>query len=155
MHANESISCCTSLHLTAPHATHTAHTAHDVNAAHAAAPQLGSVRVAFLARHGVNHRMTPSEVPYRANIYALKLLGVKYLLSMSACGSLRAEMAPQHLVLVDQFVDRTRIRADTFFGNGVVAHVAMGEPVCLNFKGARAHLRHLSFALFSLVGCCV
>jgi 5'-methylthioadenosine phosphorylase len=93
--------------------------------------KLHGERVAFIARHDVNHRFTPSEVPFAANIYAMKMLGVKYLLGVGAVGSLRQEVAPQHLVVVDQFLDRTKgIRRDTFFGNGVVAHVGFGDPVC-------------------------
>lgn len=88
------------------------------------------VRVAFLARHGAGHRLIPSEVPYRANIYALKTLGVRYILSFSAVGSLRENIAPLHMVLPDQFIDLTRQRATTFFGNGVVAHVSTAQPVC-------------------------
>lgn len=88
------------------------------------------VRVAFLARHGAGHRLIPSEVPYRANIYALKTLGVRYILSFSAVGSLRENIAPLHMVLPDQFIDLTRHRATTFFGNGVVAHVSTAQPVC-------------------------
>lgn len=88
------------------------------------------VRVAFLARHGAGHRLIPSEVPYRANIYALKTLGVRYILSFSAVGSLRENIAPLHIVLPDQFIDLTRQRATTFFGNGVVAHVSTAQPVC-------------------------
>jgi len=93
--------------------------------------ELHGEKVAFLARHDVNHRLTPSEVPFQANIYAMKLLGVKYLLGVGAVGSLQMEVAPQHLVVVDQFLDRTKgIRKDTFFGSGVVAHAGFGDPVC-------------------------
>lgn len=92
--------------------------------------RLGGVPVAFLARHGRGHRLLPGEVPYRANLYALRSLGVRYLLSFSAVGSLREEMAPLDFVLPDQFIDLTRKRDSTFFGNGVVAHVSMAQPVC-------------------------
>lgn len=92
--------------------------------------QLGGVEVAFLARHGRNHHLLPSEVPYRANVYAMKSLGVQYLLSVSAVGSLREDIAPLHMVLPDQFIDFTRQRVGTFFGQGAVAHVAMADPVC-------------------------
>ncbi len=93
--------------------------------------ELHGERVAFIARHDVNHRLTPTEVPYAANIYAMKMLGVKYLLGVGAVGSLQGEVAPQHLVVVDQFLDRTKgVRRDTFFGNGVVAHAGFGNPVC-------------------------
>lgn len=86
--------------------------------------------VAFLARHGRQHGLLPSEVPYRANIYAMKLLGVKYLISLSAVGSLHEDLHPLDMVLPDQFMDFTRQRASTFFGQGAVAHVSMAEPVC-------------------------
>ena len=92
--------------------------------------RLDGVPVAFLARHGQGHRLIPSEVPYRANIYALKALGVRYLLSVSAVGSLREDVAPLDLVLPDQFIDLTKRRESTFFGQGAVAHVSMAEPVC-------------------------
>jgi 5'-methylthioadenosine phosphorylase len=91
---------------------------------------LGGVPVAFLARHGRGHRLIPSEVPYRANIHALKQLGVRYLISMSAVGSLREAMKPLDMVLPDQFIDLTRHREATFFGDGAVAHVSMAQPVC-------------------------
>jgi 5'-methylthioadenosine phosphorylase len=91
---------------------------------------LDGVPVAFLARHGQGHRLIPSEVPYRANVYALKSLGVRYLLSVSAVGSLREDVEPLHFVLPDQFIDLTKRRESTFFGWGAVAHVSMAEPVC-------------------------
>lgn len=91
---------------------------------------LEGVPVAFLARHGRGHRLMPSEVPYRANLFALRQLGVRYLLSFSAVGSLREDIAPLDLVLPDQFIDLTRKRETTFFGEGMVAHVSMAEPVC-------------------------
>eukprot|EP01113_Clastostelium_recurvatum_P033842 TRINITY_DN4521_c0_g1_i3.p1 TRINITY_DN4521_c0_g1~~TRINITY_DN4521_c0_g1_i3.p1 ORF type:complete len:310 (+),score=84.54 TRINITY_DN4521_c0_g1_i3:26-931(+) len=98
---------------------------------------LDGVKIAFIARHGVGHRLIPSEVPFRANIYALKSLGVQYLLSFGACGSLQEDLRPLDIVLVDQFLDRTKgIRHHTFFGEGVVAHVPMGEPVCSSFVDA-------------------
>jgi 5'-methylthioadenosine phosphorylase len=87
-------------------------------------------RVAFLARHGVGHRYMPTELNYRANIFGMKMLGVQYILSASAVGSLQERYVPQHLVIPDQFVDRTKGRASTFFGNGLVAHVAFAHPVC-------------------------
>lgn len=88
------------------------------------------VPVAFLARHGRGHRLTPSEVPYRANIYALKQLGVRYLISLSAVGSLREELRPLDMVLPDQFIDLTKRRDSTFFGAGAVAHVSLADPTC-------------------------
>ncbi|MGB2717905.1 MAG: S-methyl-5'-thioadenosine phosphorylase [Vicinamibacterales bacterium] len=87
-------------------------------------------RVAFLARHGVGHRLMPSELNFRANIYGFKLLGVEYLLSASAVGSLKEEYRPLDLVIPDQFVDRTRGRISTFFGGGIVAHVGFAHPFC-------------------------
>lgn len=92
---------------------------------------LGGRRVAFLPRHGRGHRLNPSEVPSRANVYAFKQLGVRYLISVSAVGSLREEYAPGHVVVPDQLFDRTRgIRPATFFENGVVAHVSFDKPFC-------------------------
>ncbi len=90
---------------------------------------LDGVEVAFLPRHGRGHRYTPTEVPYRANLYALRMLGVQRLLSVSAVGSLCEEYAPGDFVMIDQFVDRTYRRKQTFFGDGIVAHVPMGDPV--------------------------
>lgn len=91
---------------------------------------LEGTRVAFLARHGRQHRLLPSEIPFRANIYALKQLGVAYLISASAVGSLQAEVKPLDMVIPDQFIDRTRNRVSTFFGEGIVAHIAFGDPIC-------------------------
>src|SRR5438034_1092806 len=89
-------------------------------------------RVAFLPRHGRGHRFTPTEVPFRANIYAMKLLGVERILSASAVGSLQEQYAPLDMVIPDQFFDRTRARAreSTFFGEGIVAHVGFAHPIC-------------------------
>jgi len=86
------------------------------------------VRCAFLARHGPGHKYIPSEVPYRANIFALKSLGVRYLVTFSACGSLKEDLAPRDIVIIDQFIDKTYKRDATFFGNGIVAHVGFGHP---------------------------
>ncbi len=86
--------------------------------------------VAFLARHGRGHRISPSELNFRANIYGMKMLGVEYILSVSAVGSLKEEHKPTDFVIPDQFIDRTFARNATFFGDGVVAHVAFGDPVC-------------------------
>src|SRR3974390_817626 len=91
---------------------------------------LAGKQVAFLARHGRGHRIMPSELNFRANIYGFKNLGVERILSLSAVGSLKEEHKPLDFVIPDQFVDRTRHRVDTFFGDGLVAHVALGEPVC-------------------------
>jgi len=87
-------------------------------------------RVAFLARHGRGHRWMPSELNFRANIYAMKSLGVERILSVSAVGSLKESLAPLDIVLPDQFLDRTRGRISTFFGDGLVAHISFGDPVC-------------------------
>ncbi|PWR23767.1 S-methyl-5'-thioadenosine phosphorylase [Zavarzinia compransoris] len=92
--------------------------------------RLGGLDVAFLPRHGRGHRLAPGGIDYRANIDALKRLGVTDILSLSACGSFREELAPGTFVLVDQFIDRTFAREKSFFGNGLVAHVSMAEPVC-------------------------
>jgi len=91
---------------------------------------LEGTEVAFLARHGRNHHLLPTELPFRANIYALKQLGVEYIISASAVGSLKAEVKPLDLVIPDQFIDRTKERIATFFGEGIVAHIAFGDPVC-------------------------
>ncbi len=91
---------------------------------------LAGVEVVFLARHGRNHHLLPSEVPYRANIHAMKQLGVKYLISASAVGSLKESIRPLDLVIPDQFIDRTQNRSSTFFGEGVVAHIGFAEPIC-------------------------
>src|SRR5499426_2713020 len=91
---------------------------------------LEGVRVAFLARHGRGHRLMPGELPFRANIYAMKLLGVQWIISASAVGSLQEQYAPTDIVIPDQFFDRTRGRVSTFFGDGVVAHITFAHPVC-------------------------
>ncbi|HET9528721.1 MAG TPA: S-methyl-5'-thioadenosine phosphorylase [Blastocatellia bacterium] len=91
---------------------------------------LGEARVAFLPRHGIGHRLLPTEIPFRANIYAMKLLGVERIISASAVGSLREEMKPMDIVFPDQFFDRTRHRVSTFFGDGIAAHVTLADPVC-------------------------
>src|SRR5687768_4860189 len=94
--------------------------------------EVDGVQVAFLARHGRGHRFTPSEVNYRANIYGFKTLGVHTILSASAVGSMKEEYHPTNIVFPHQFIDRTRHRADTFFGNGIVGHVAFADPICAN-----------------------
>ncbi len=91
---------------------------------------LENTRVAFLARHGHGHHITPTEVPYRANIYALKSLGVERVISISACGSLREDFAPGHIVIPDNIFDNTKNRVCTFFGEGLVAHVGVANPFC-------------------------
>jgi len=113
---------------------------------------IGSIagkRVAFLARHGIGHFISPSEVNYRANIYAFKALGVNRIVSISACGSLRDDYAPGDIVVPDQLVDFTRLRARSFFGEGLVAHIGVADPFCsdlsakllsaVNQAGAVAH----------------
>ncbi|MBC7239556.1 MAG: MTAP family purine nucleoside phosphorylase, partial [Chloroflexi bacterium] len=111
---------------------------------------LEGVRIAFLPRHGRGHAISPSELPARANIWALKLLGVTHILSISAVGSLREEIHPRDVVVPDQIFDRTKgIRPATFFGGGIVAHIAFAEPYCPILRrlayeaavevGARAH----------------
>jgi 5'-methylthioadenosine phosphorylase len=92
--------------------------------------------VAFLARHGVGHHIMPTEVPYRANIYALKALGVERIVSINACGSLRQDYAPGHIVIPDQIFDNTRERSRTFFGEGLVAHVGVADPFCPDLSPA-------------------
>ncbi len=100
--------------------------------------KLNGERVAFLPRHGRNHTLTPSEVPYRANIFALKEMGVRYLLSVSACGSLREQFAPGHVVIPDQLFDFTRKRETSFFAGGIVAHVGVPHPFSPEFSAALA-----------------
>lgn len=109
-------------------------------------------RVAFLPRHNRNHTLLPSELPFRANIYGMKSLGVEYLISASAVGSLKEEVKPLDLLVVDQFIDRTKGRTSTFFGEGIVAHITFENPTCpklakiladaaesLNIKNANVH----------------
>jgi 5'-methylthioadenosine phosphorylase len=95
---------------------------------------LSGKRIAFLPRHGRGHRLTPSEVPYRANIWALKSLGVERILSISACGSMKEAYAPRHIVIPDQIYDNTKKRDYSFFGNGLVAHIGMAEPFCPHLR---------------------
>ncbi len=99
---------------------------------------VGGVAVAFIARHGRGHRLIPSEVPYRANVYAMKQLGVQYLVSFSAVGSLQEHMRPLDMVLPDQFIDLTKKRDMTFFGNGAVAHASLAQPICPHLSDALA-----------------
>jgi len=91
--------------------------------------------VAFLARHGREHRLIPSEINYRANLYALKVLGVERIFSASAVGSMREDVHPRDVVVPDQFIDRTHSRASTFFGDGVAAHVSLADPFCPELRG--------------------
>lgn len=92
--------------------------------------ELEGQQIAFLARHGRGHRINPSNLPSRANIYAFKKLGIQILISASACGSMKKEYAPGDFVIIDQFIDRTKHRNDTFFESGIVAHVSMADPIC-------------------------
>jgi 5'-methylthioadenosine phosphorylase len=92
--------------------------------------EIDGVRVAFLSRHGRGHRLSPTELNYRANVFGFKLLGVHTILSASAVGSMKEEYAPTDIVFPHQFIDRTRHRADTFFGAGIVAHVGFADPIC-------------------------
>jgi len=96
---------------------------------------LEGMRVAFLARHARGHRLTPTEINYRANVHAMKQLGVERIISVSAVGSLQEELKPLEFLIPDQFYDRTRHRISTFFGDGVVAHVGFGHPVCAQLAG--------------------
>ena len=100
--------------------------------------ELNGVRVAFMARHGRGHRLMPSELNFRANLYAFKTLGVRWLISVSAVGSMKEVYEPTHIVVPDQFFDRTRHRPDTFFGDGLVAHISFGDPVCGVLAGVMA-----------------
>ena len=110
---------------------------------------VNGVRVAFLARHGRGHRATPTEINYRANIFGFKALGVETIVSASAVGSMKEQYAPTDIVLPHQFIDRTRHRPDTFFGNGIVGHVTFADPICASVSflvatagresGARVH----------------
>ncbi len=112
--------------------------------------ELDGHNIAFLPRHGRGHVLLPTEVPYRANIYALKLLGVEQIIAINSCGSLKETVKPGDLVIPDQIIDRTRSRTSTFFGNGLVAHIPFSEPFCpvlskvlydaAKAVGARVHL---------------
>jgi 5'-methylthioadenosine phosphorylase len=93
------------------------------------------VEMVFLPRHGRGHRLNPSEVPYRANIFGMKVLGVSWIISVSAVGSLQEEVVPGHVVIIDQFIDRTKGRASTFFEDGIVAHISFGDPICGTLRG--------------------
>ena len=100
--------------------------------------EIEGATVAFLARHGRRHHLLPSELPFRANIHAMKQLGVEYIISASAVGSLIEEAKPLDMVIPDQFIDRTKNRESTFFGEGLVAHIAFGDPVCPNLASILA-----------------
>src|SRR5512137_413705 len=95
---------------------------------------LAGTRIAFLPRHGRGHRLTPTEVPYHANIWALKSLGVERIISISACGSMKEQYRPRDVVIPDQIYDNTKRRAYTFFGDGLVAHISFAEPYCPHLR---------------------
>ena len=121
--------------------------------------ELEGQSVAFLARHGIGHHLTPSEVPYRANIYALKTLGVQRIVSISACGSLKEEFAPGHIVIPDQIYDNTHGRSRSFFGDGLVAHISVADPFCVDLSdqlvsavGAAGGVLHRNGALITIDG---
>ena len=96
--------------------------------------KLGNLEIAFIARHGRTHKFNPTEVPYKANIWALRSIGVRWIIAPSAVGSLQEQIRPLDIVIPDQFIDRTHNRPATFFNEGVVAHVTMGEPFCTNLS---------------------
>jgi 5'-methylthioadenosine phosphorylase len=93
------------------------------------------VELVFLPRHGKGHPLSPSEVPYRANIFGMKVLGVSWIISVSAVGSLKEGIVPGHVCVIDQFIDRTKARASSFFERGIIAHISFGDPVCGALRG--------------------
>ncbi len=97
--------------------------------------KIGNLEIAFIARHGRTHRLNPTEVPYKANIWALRSIGVRWIIAPSAVGSLQEQIRPLDIVIPDQFIDRTHKRPATFFNEGAVAHVTMGDPFCRNLSG--------------------
>ncbi len=97
--------------------------------------KIGNLEIAFIARHGRTHRFNPTEVPYKANIWALRSIGVRWIIAPSAVGSLQEQIRPLDIVIPDQFIDRTHKRPATFFNEGAVAHVTMGDPFCRNLSG--------------------
>ncbi|TDW68902.1 5'-methylthioadenosine phosphorylase [Novosphingobium sp. PhB55] len=114
---------------------------------------LGGVRFTFIARHGAGHAIPPSAVNYRANIDVLKRCGATDVLALSAIGSLREEMAPGHMVMVDQFIDRTTGRTGSFFGTGLVAHVSLADPVCPRLSAMAGAAAEAAGARVHRVGC--
>lgn len=117
--------------------------------------RLGDVSVAFLPRHGKGHTIMPSNIPSKANIYALKHLGVERIISVSAVGSLREKIAPLDLVIPDQLIDRTRLRENTFFDEGLVAHIGFAEPFCPHLSGMLGHAALQSSDRIHLTGTCI
>ena len=111
-------------------AEHTVSTPYGKPSARLITGRLGEREIVFLPRHGKGHRLLPTEIPFRANVWAMKKMGVTHLFSVSAVGSLQERIAPGDIVFPDQFIDRTFLREATFFGRGVVAHVQFGDPVC-------------------------
>ena len=97
--------------------------------------KIGNLEIAFIPRHGRTHRLNPSEIPYQANIWALRSIGVRWIIAPSAVGSLQEHIRPLDIVVPDQFIDRTKNRPATFFNEGAVAHVTMGDPFCRNLSG--------------------
>ncbi|MEZ4319173.1 MAG: S-methyl-5'-thioadenosine phosphorylase [Myxococcota bacterium] len=97
--------------------------------------RMGDTELVFLARHGRGHVHSPTSVPYRANLWALKSVGVDWVISVSAVGSLQEHIAPGDVVVIDQFIDRTRSRTNTFFESGIVAHISFGDPICPTLRG--------------------
>jgi 5'-methylthioadenosine phosphorylase len=104
--------------------------------------RLGDVQVVFLARHGRGHRLLPTEINFRANIYGMKQLGVEHLVSVSSAGSMREDLHPGDFLVPDQFIDRTNKRAQSFFGNGIVGHVSLADPVCPVLSAALTRAGH-------------
>ena len=113
------------------------------------------VHAAFLPRHGVGHRISPTELPSRANIYALKSLGVEYIIAISTVGSLKEKIKPMDIVIPDQIIDRTFLRPDTFFGNGIVGHVAFADPYCPQLSDVLYDAAHRSGARVHDGGICM
>ncbi len=110
--------------------------------------KLDGIKVAFLPRHGIGHRILPHELNFRANIYGFKKIGVERIISVSAVGSMKDEIEPLHMVLPDQFFDRTKKRADTFFGGGIVAHVSFSHPICSQLRSTlHKKIKELGFPM--------
>ena len=97
--------------------------------------KIGNLEIGFLPRHGKKHSLNPTEIPYKANIWALRSIGVRWIIAASAVGSLQEQIRPLDIVVPDQFIDRTNNRPATFFNEGAVAHVTMGDPFCMNLSG--------------------
>jgi len=106
--------------------------------------KIGNLEIAFIARHGRTHKFNPTEIPYKANIWALRSLGVRWIIAPSAVGSLQEQIRPLDLVIPDQFIDRTTKRPSTFFNDGAVAHVTMGDPFCRNLSGILANIGEIN-----------